>query len=156
MRDTILGDPVSRDVEITPSRVYPGEEHLFTITFDPEGPMDGQVLALTVSPMSSQLGGNNWPGPAANANVVVIGGSATAAATIDGNILTVTLVKSRKVTITYIATVASYSPHNGGSECFQCADWRSCWHHCCCNNDYRWYNWRSGRVWKDGTLACRR
>ena len=44
----LRADPLDRVLDIEPKKVYPGEEHLFTITFDPPGPMDGAILAITV------------------------------------------------------------------------------------------------------------
>ena len=42
-------DPLSRSVEISPARVYPGEKnHRFTITFKAPGPMDGSTLSITI------------------------------------------------------------------------------------------------------------
>ena len=47
--DTTLSDPLSRDVVITPTKVYPDEEdHRFTITFTAPGPMNGATLQITV------------------------------------------------------------------------------------------------------------
>ena len=42
-------DPLSRSVEITPTKVYPGEKkQRFTITFKAPGPMDGSTLLITI------------------------------------------------------------------------------------------------------------
>ena len=45
----IHADPLSRSVEITPTKVYPGEKkQRFTITFKAPGPMDGSVLSIEI------------------------------------------------------------------------------------------------------------
>ena len=95
-------DPLDRVLDITPAKVYPGEEHLFTITFDPPGPMAGATLAITVPENLQPTNFEDGLDDGAGTDVNVLGASAT----IDGNIITV-ILGDRKVTITYMATVNS-------------------------------------------------
>ena len=49
--DDKMADPLSRNVEITPVKVYPGEKkHRFTITFTAPGTMDDSTLEITIPP----------------------------------------------------------------------------------------------------------
>ena len=105
--DTTPGDPLNRKVEITPAKVYPGEEdHRFTITFTAPGPMDSSAdanstLIITV-PTSLQ------PDPFSDATIRVLGrGGADIdddSVEIDGGTITVPLTAittDQTVVVTY-------------------------------------------------------
>ena len=101
------GDPLSRNVDITPVKVYPDEKnHRFTITFTAPGPMDGGSLEITIPPALHPTNYVDANSVNASGGPRVLGrrGAVIGDPGISGDVLTVpltTIAKDQTVVITY-------------------------------------------------------